>query len=103
MAPRSAAARHVGVEDPSAKANLTAAEVTTKGNYIFRVCFIDPFQGGVMAKFAVNDLKARKLAVLYDVNSDYSQGLRQFFTEEVKRSGGQVVLVQVAIAANVRI
>jgi len=69
----------------------TNPKVTQTGDLIFRSCFIDPFQGGVMAKFALNDLKAKKFAVLYDVNSDYSQGLRQFFTEEVKRGGGTIV------------
>ncbi|HEV2293281.1 MAG TPA: ABC transporter substrate-binding protein [Tepidisphaeraceae bacterium] len=69
----------------------TNPKVTEVGDYIFRSCFIDPFQGGVMAKFALNDLKAKRLAILYDVNSDYSMGLRQFFTEEIKRSGGQIV------------
>ena len=70
----------------------TNPKVTQVGNYIFRSCFIDPFQGGVMAKFAVNDLKAKKLAVLYDVNSDYSVGLRDFFQQEAERSGAKVVL-----------
>jgi branched-chain amino acid transport system substrate-binding protein len=69
----------------------TNPKVTEVGDFIFRSCFIDPFQGGVMAKFAVNDLKAKRFAILYDVNSDYSQGLRQFFTEEIKKSGGSVV------------
>lgn len=69
----------------------TNPKVTEVGDYIFRSCFIDPFQGGVMAKFAINELKAKRLAVLYDVNSDYSMGLRQFFTEEIKRAGGQIV------------
>lgn len=69
----------------------TNPKVTEVGDYIFRSCFIDPFQGGVMAKFATNELKAKRLAVLYDVNSDYSMGLRQFFTEEIKRAGGEIV------------
>jgi branched-chain amino acid transport system substrate-binding protein len=42
----------------------TNERVTQVGDYIFRVCFIDPFQGEVLAKFAYNDLKARKVAVL---------------------------------------
>jgi branched-chain amino acid transport system substrate-binding protein len=69
----------------------TNPEVTKRGDFIFRSCFIDPFQGGVMAKFAINDLKAKRFAILYDVQSDYSKGLRQFFSEEIKRGGGQVV------------
>ncbi len=69
----------------------TNPKVTQTGDYIFRSCFIDPFQGGVMARFAMNDLRCKKLAILYDVNSDYSIGLREFFTNEVKAQGGQIV------------
>jgi branched-chain amino acid transport system substrate-binding protein len=69
----------------------TNPTVTQTGDFIFRSCFIDPFQGGVMAKFAVNELHAKKLAILYDVNSDYSIGLREFFTNEIKALGGQIV------------
>ena len=69
----------------------TNPKVTQTGDFIFRSCFIDPFQGGVMAKFALDELKAKKVAVLYDVNSDYSAGLRQFFTDEIKKSGGTIV------------
>ena len=53
----------------------TNERVTQVGDYIFRVCFIDPFQGEVLAKFAYNDLKARKVAVLKDIQQDYSVGL----------------------------
>ena len=45
----------------------TNERVTEVGDYIFRVCFIDPFQGEVLAKFAYNDLKARKVAILKDI------------------------------------
>ena len=69
----------------------TNPKVTETGDYIFRSCFIDPFQGGVMAKFALNELKAKKLAILSDINSDYSQGLRKFFSDEVKAGGGTIV------------
>lgn len=57
----------------------------------FRTCFIDPFQGKVAAQFALKDLKATKAAVLYDVGSDYSQGLRQYFVEAFKNGGGEIV------------
>ena len=53
----------------------TNERVTQVGDYIFRVCFIDPFQGEVLAKFAYNDLKARRVAVLKDIQQDYSVGL----------------------------
>ncbi len=72
----------------------TNPKVTQVGNYIFRSCFIDPFQGTVMANFAMNDPKgpkARRMAILYDVKNDYSVGLRQFFMEAVKANGGEIV------------
>lgn len=69
----------------------TNPDVTKVGDYISRICFIDPFQGSVMAKFAYNTLKARKAAVLWDNKSDYSKGLRQFFKETFTQLGGQIV------------
>lgn len=69
----------------------TNPDVTKVGDYISRICFIDPFQGSVMAKFAYNTLKARKAAVLWDNKNDYSKGLRQFFKETFTKLGGEVV------------
>lgn len=68
----------------------TNPKVTQTGNYIFRVCFIDPFQGTVMANFATKTLKAKKVAVLTDVKSDYSKGLAKFFKEGFLKAGGQI-------------
>ena len=76
---------------PMISPSSTNPAVTQVGDYIFRVCFIDPFQGEVMAKFASNNLKAKKAAILYDFNSDYSRGLREFFTRSFKSLGGQIV------------
>ncbi len=59
--------------------------------YNFRVCFIDPYQGAVAAGYAYDVLGARKAAVLYDVADDYSQGLREFFNQNFKAKGGQIV------------
>jgi branched-chain amino acid transport system substrate-binding protein len=59
--------------------------------YVFRSCFIDPFQGRVVAKFALDNLKAKKAAVLYDVASDYNKGIAEFFKKTFEQSGGQVV------------
>lgn len=70
----------------------TNPDVTKVGDYIFRVCFIDPFQGSVMAKFASLHLKAKKVAVLRDVKSDYSVGLADVFSAEFKKLGGEIVL-----------
>ncbi len=68
----------------------TNPKVTETGDYIFRVCFIDPFQGTVMANFATNTLKAKKVAVFTDVKSDYSKGLAKFFKEGFTKAGGQI-------------
>lgn len=69
----------------------TNPSVTEKGDYIFRICFIDPFQGQVMAKFAVDELHAKKAAILTDVKNDYSVGLAKFFKDEFVKRGGTVV------------
>lgn len=69
----------------------TNPEVTKVGDYIFRTCFIDPFQGYVMAKFMVENLKLKKAAILRDVKSDYSVGLADVFAAEVKKMGGEIV------------
>ncbi len=72
----------------------TNPNVTKIGNYVFRVCFIDSFQGTVMAKFALNSLKKTRVAVLTDVRQDYSVGLAQFFKEYFTKNGGTVVAEQ---------
>jgi branched-chain amino acid transport system substrate-binding protein len=72
----------------------TNPEVTRKGDYIFRVCYIDPFQGEVLAKFVFNSLKLKRVAVLKDIKNDYSIGLAQFFEENFGALGGEVVAVQ---------
>jgi branched-chain amino acid transport system substrate-binding protein len=68
----------------------TNPKVTAVGDYIFRVCFIDPFQGTVMANFARKTLKLQNVAVLTDVKSDYSLGLAKFFKEGFVADGGTV-------------
>ena len=69
----------------------TNPKVTLIGNFIFRVCFTDPFQGKVMAQFAYRDLKARTAIILTNVNSDYSIGLVEFFEKSFRQSGGKVL------------
>jgi branched-chain amino acid transport system substrate-binding protein len=59
--------------------------------YVFRACFIDPFQGRVVAKFALDNLKTKKAAVLYDVASEYNKGIAEFFKQTFEENGGQVV------------
>ena len=59
--------------------------------YIYRVCFIDPFQGTVAANFAAKDLKVKKAAMLVDNSSDYSKGLAEFFEAALVKEGGEIV------------
>ena len=59
--------------------------------YVFRACFVDPFQGGVLARFALENLKAERAALLYDVASDYNKGIAEVFRESFERLGGKVV------------
>ena len=76
---------------PMISPSSTNPDVTNTGDYIFRVCFIDPFQGTVMANFATKTLKAKRVAVFTDVKSDYSKGLAKFFKEQFKANGGEIV------------
>jgi branched-chain amino acid transport system substrate-binding protein len=69
----------------------TNPKVTLIGNFIFRVCFTDPFQGKVMAQFAYRDLQARTAIMLTNVNSDFSIGLVEFFKKSFTQSGGKVL------------
>ncbi len=65
---------------------------TTEGKkFVFRACFIDDFQGRVMAKFAREQLKAQTAAVLYDVASEYNKGIAEFFKKFFEADGGKVV------------
>jgi branched-chain amino acid transport system substrate-binding protein len=75
---------------PMISPSSTNPRVTEMGDFIFRVCFIDPFQGTVMADFAKKTLKAQKVAIFTDVKSDYSKGLAQFFKERFTKNGGTV-------------
>lgn len=76
---------------PMISPSSTNEKVTKVGDYIFRVCFIDPFQGEVMAKFSRNSLKLGKVAILRDVRSDYSVGLAEAFTKSFKALGGEIL------------
>ena len=76
---------------PMISPSSTNPRVTQVGDYIFRICFIDPFQGWVMARFASNTLKARNVAILRDIKNDYSVGLADVFKEEFQKLGGKIV------------
>jgi branched-chain amino acid transport system substrate-binding protein len=69
----------------------TNPKVTEVGDYVFRTCFIDPFQGAVMARFAKNELGAKKVAILFDFKQDYSVGLADFFRKTFLEQGGEIV------------
>jgi len=69
----------------------TNPKVTEVGDYVFRTCFIDPFQGAVMARFAKEELGAKKVAILFDFKQDYSVGLADFFRKTFLAQGGQIV------------
>ena len=89
MAPIAQAA-HIPMISPSS----TNPKVTEIGSYISRVCFIDPFQGVVMAKFAKDTLHVRRVALLTSVSSAYSVGLAKYFKERFLADGGTVAIEQ---------
>ncbi|HWV37700.1 MAG TPA: ABC transporter substrate-binding protein [Vulgatibacter sp.] len=72
----------------------TNPRVTEGKDYVFRICFVDPFQGTVMAKFARETLQIDKVAVLRDVRNDYSVGLANYFVESFVDRGGTIVADQ---------
>ncbi len=87
---RVAQRRHIPMISPSS----TNPKVTQVGDYVFRVCFLDPFQGRVMARFARETLKLGKVAVLKDIKNDYSLGLAEAFVAGTKEAGGSVSVEQ---------
>jgi branched-chain amino acid transport system substrate-binding protein len=79
---------------PMISPSSTNPKVTQVGDFIFRVCFLDSFQGDALARFAVDKLKAKKVAIMSDVSSAYSLGLGEFFQDSFKKRGGAIVSVQ---------
>jgi branched-chain amino acid transport system substrate-binding protein len=79
---------------PMVSPSSTNPKVTQVGDYIFRVCFLDPFQGKVMADFARNELKFERVAIFKDVKNDYSIGLADAFRTAFTAAGGQIVSEQ---------
>jgi ABC-type branched-chain amino acid transport systems, periplasmic component len=80
-----------GAKIPQISPWSTNPNVTKGRQYIFRACFIDPFQGRVVAEFALNNMKAKTAAVLYDVASDYNKGIAEVFRDEYTKAGGKIV------------
>jgi branched-chain amino acid transport system substrate-binding protein len=79
---------------PMISPSSTNPKVTEVGDYIFRVCFIDPFQGYVMAKYAHDELKFKDVAILTDKKSAYSEGLTEVFQRKFAEMGGKIVGVE---------
>lgn len=69
----------------------TAASITLNGSNIYRACFLDPYQGQIMAAFAAEDLSAKTAAVLYDSSNDYSQGIAESFKTAATEKGMTIV------------
>jgi branched-chain amino acid transport system substrate-binding protein len=81
---------HVPMLTPSS----TNPEVTKKGDYIFRSCFIDPVQGAAIAQFAAKSLNAKTAAIMVDRKNDYSTGLEKVINQTFTKMGGKIVAVQ---------
>lgn len=89
-------------EVPTIATFATNPKVTQAGDYIFRACFIDPFQGKVMAKYVYETLGKHKAAILYNNGNDFSKGLTEFFTKEFEALGGKVVMTEAYGGADIR-
>ncbi len=68
----------------------TNLDITPDYDYVFRACYTDPYQGGIMAKFAAENLKAKKAAILFNTGDDYSTGLAVAFKETFEAAGGTI-------------
>lgn len=76
---------------PMLTPTATNEKVTLIGDYIYRSCFIDPFQGKVGAKFASEDLGIKNVGIIFDLGNDYSKGLAETFTQSFTALGGTIV------------
>lgn len=76
---------------PMISPSATADDVTKVGEYVYRACFIDPFQGKIMADYAVNKLGAKTAAILYNVDDAYSKGLNEGFKAAAKDLGLEIL------------
>ncbi|HKR64990.1 MAG TPA: ABC transporter substrate-binding protein [Thermoanaerobaculia bacterium] len=79
---------------PMISPSSTNPAVTEKGDYIFRVCFTDPYQGKALAAFVRTNLGADNAAILIDKKNDYSVGLAEFFRKNFEAAGGKIVAQQ---------
>src|SRR5262249_3338758 len=76
---------------PMITPSSTNPRVTQLGDYIFRACFTDSFQGNVMSIFAINTLKVKNVAILRDIKNDYSVGFADVFREHFQKMGGTII------------
>jgi len=87
---------------PVASGSATADDVTVDSSgvkeYAFRICFSDSYQGTAMAKFALEDLSAKKAVIIMDSASDYSKGLAENFTKTFEEGGGAIVAKEAYVA-----
>ena len=88
------AQRAAGINLPMLTATATGTEVTLQGDNVFRVCFIDPDQGVLMATYAKDYLNAESAAIIYNAADDYSQGLAKAFEDQAKEIGLNVTAVE---------
>lgn len=84
----------VMITPTSTNPKVTVRDDGSRKDFIFRACFIDPFQGRVAAKFALENLKAKTTAILYDVGNDYVKGLAEFYRDNFIQGGGQVIVYE---------
>ncbi len=87
----SAAAYAEKAKVPLISPSATNVEVTRNKKYVFRICFTDDKQGSAAAKFAREELKAEKAAVIYVTGNKYSEGLQSIFTRDFEKLGGKVI------------
>jgi branched-chain amino acid transport system substrate-binding protein len=83
-----------GAKIPMISPSSTNPKVTEVGDYVFRVCFLDSFQGSILARFAKNTLKSKNAAVITDVSQAYAVGLSEYFKEPFIKEGGKIAAEQ---------
>ncbi len=86
---------------PAATAPSITVENGKVKDFVFRACFIDPFQGQVMAVFADKTLKVKNVAIFYDSSSDYSKGLAEVFQKTLEGKGGSIVAKEAFLGKDV--
>ncbi len=84
-------AKILEISPTSTNPNVTVDKDGKTKDYIFRACYIDPFQGGILAQFSFSRLKAKKAFILYDQGNDYTIGLATAFESQFTKLGGKVV------------